>query len=186
MSNRSRQAQRLAHRLTSPADVLVGVIHQSGHHYLVQWGNGPTMDTMLKQVTEQLATGHYPDLSAGMLSYARGYSARAFAARAAASHRDGTLTRAIRVGVQERARLGISSPSWSALNAEELTAHQYVESLLEKTAHPDRPDTPADEPAIAALIRLSGGNEYAMLPMLVSRDLLQPDQRAAQREAQAL
>jgi hypothetical protein len=184
VSNRSRQAQRLASRLTLLANVLVGVTHQSRQQYLVQWGNGPTMNTMLNQVSEQLATGDYPDLSAQMLSYARGFSARAFAARAVASYRDGTLIPAIRAGVQERARLGITSPSWAELSAEELTAHQYIENLLEETAHPDRPNTPADEPAIAALIRLSSGNEYAMVPMLVSPDLLQ-NLRAAQREAEA-
>jgi len=112
-------------------------------------------------------------------------SARAFAARAVASYRDGTLTPAIRAGVQERARLGITSRSWAELSAEELTAHQYIEDLLEETAHPDRPDTAADEPAIAALIRLSGGNEYAMLPMLVSPPDLMQNLRAAQREAEA-
>lgn len=40
--------------------------------------------------------------------------------------------------------------------------------------------------AIAALIRLSGGNEYAMLPMLVSPWSLQDDLAAVQREAQVL
>jgi hypothetical protein len=185
VSNRSRQAQRLARSLTSLADVLVGVIHEGGHQYLVQWGNGPTMSTMLEHVTEQLATRHYPDLSAPMVRYARGYSARAFAARAVASLRDGTLTSAIRVGVQERARLGISAPSWSQLSAEELTAHQHVEGLLAETSHPDRPNSPTDEPAIAALIRVSGGNEYTMLPTLLSSDFL-PDLRAVPREAQAL
>lgn len=184
MSSRSRQAQRSARNLTLLADVLVQAIHQRGQ--LIQWGNGPRMNTMSEQVAEQPTTGNCPDLSAQTLSYARGYSVGAFAARPVAAHRDGSLIAAIQAGVRERDRLGITAPLWSDLGAEELAAHQHIESLLEETAHPDRPDTPADEPAIAALIRYRDGNEYAILPMLVSPRPLQPDPHAVQREAQAL
>jgi hypothetical protein len=177
VSNRSRQAQRLARRLTSLADVVIEVTHQGRQQYLIQWGNGPTTESMLKQATEELATGRYPDLSTRMLDYARGYSARAFAACAVASQRDGSLTTAIQAGVKERDRLGVTSPRWSHLSAEELIAHQHIERVLEETANPDRSLVPADEPAIEALVRLSNGNEYAMLPALVSPGRLQSERR---------
>jgi hypothetical protein len=61
-----------------------------------------------------------------------------------------------------------------------------IQILLEETAHPDRPDIPADEPAIAALMRIGGGNEYAMLPTLLSPHQHPSYVRTAQREAQAL
>jgi hypothetical protein len=184
VSNRSRQAQRLARRLTSLTGTFVEVVHQSGQQYLVQWGNGPTTDTMVKQVSQELA--HFPYLSARMLRFSRGYSARAFAARAVACQRDGTLAIAVATGVQERHRFGITSPSWSHLSDEELTAHQHIESLIEQTAYPDRADSPADEPAIEALIRVSGGDEFAMLPTLLSPDHHQPTLSTAQREPEAL
>ena len=175
MSARSRQAQRLARELIRLTGVHVAVAYDGRRQYLVQWGNGPTMASMSGFLTAELSTGEYPNLPTRMLSCARGYSAQAFAARAVSARRDGTLVSAIQAGVLERERLGVTLPSWARLTGEELAAHQYVESLLEETASPDQPDTPADEPFIASLIQLSGGNDDAMLPILIS-----PDPPAAQ------
>jgi hypothetical protein len=176
----SRQAQRLARELTRLTGVDVAVAYDGGQHYLVQWGNGP-MAGMSDFLTAELSTGEYPHLPTRMLSCARGYSAQAFAARAVSARRDGTLVSAIQAGVLEHERLGFTPPSWARLSGEELAAHQYVESLLDETAYPEQPDTPADELFIASLIQLSGGNEYAMLPMLISPDSDSPAARGLPR-----
>src|SRR5258708_39031959 len=90
-----------------------------------------------------VSIGEVPDRPTRMLSFARGYSAQAFAARAVSARRDGTLVSAIRTGVLERGRLGVTLPSWARLSGEALAAQQYVESLLEETAYPGQPHTPA-------------------------------------------
>ena len=167
MSARSCQAQMVARELTRLTGITVRVVHDGQRQYLVQWTDGPTLDCMHCMAIAQLSGGRYPDLQAGMLTYARGHSARAFAARASAAQRNGSLATAIRRGVLERHRLGITPTLHARLSDQELAAHQYVESLLDQTAYPDRSDDPADEQGIAALIQLSGGNEYAMLPFLV-------------------
>lgn len=167
MSARSCQAQMIARELTRLTGITVWVAHDGQHRYLVQWTDSPTLDCMLRLAIAQLSGGRYPDLQAGMLTYARGNSVRAFAARASAAQRNGALASAIRKGVLERNLLGITPTPYARLSDKELAAHQYVERLLDQTAYPDRPDDPADELGIAALIQLSGGNEYAMLPFLV-------------------
>lgn len=167
MSARSCQAQMVARELTRLTGVTVGAAHDGQRRYLVQWTDGPTLDCMRRIAIAQLSGGRYPDLPAGMLTYARGHSIRAFAARASAARRNGALESTIQRGMLERHRLGITPAPWVRLSNAELAAHQYVESLLDETGYPDRPDDPADEQGIAALIQLSAGNEYAMLPFLV-------------------
>ncbi len=172
MTTRSRQAQRLARELTQQAGIPVAVAYSDTRHYLIQWGNGPTRDGMRDLVAAELNSGAYPDLPRQMLTWSRGYSARAFAARAAAARRDGRLAQAIEEGAATRRRLGVAQPrrSGSKLSPEELTARQHIEHLLATTPYPDRPTDPADVPVIAALIETSGANEYAMLPALVAPD----------------
>jgi hypothetical protein len=167
MSARSCQAQMIACELTRLTGVTVEVAHDGQSRYLAQWTDGPTLDSMHGMALAQLSCGRYPDLQPGMITYARGHSIRAFAARACAVRRNGALANAIRRGVLERRRLATTSTPWARLSDAELAAHQYVESLLDQTAYPDRPDDPADEQGITALIQLSGGNEYAMLPFLL-------------------
>jgi hypothetical protein len=168
MSARSRQAQRLARELAAQAGIPVQVDYDGTRAYLIQWGNGPTVDDISGLVTAELSSGKYADLPARILSCSRGYSARAFAARAASARREGTLDLAVQAGAAERKRLGVSRPSRARLSDEELAAHEHIEGLLNATAYPDRADDPADEPVIESLIELSGGNQYAMLPTLVS------------------
>jgi hypothetical protein len=166
MSGRNYQAQMIAHELTRLTGVIVAIAHD-GQRCLLRWTDGPTLDCMRRMTIAQLSGGRYPDLQVWMLTYARRHSARAFAARACAARRNGALASAIRRGVLEHHRLGIKPTPWTRLSDEELAAHQYIEGLLDETAYPDRPDDSADERGIAALIQLSGSNEYAMLPFLI-------------------
>src|ERR1022692_4557368 len=167
MSARSCQAWQLALQLASQAAIPVEVAYDGGRGYLIQWGDGPTTDDMSALVTAELATGRYPDLPAGLLRSFRGYTARAFAARAAAASRDGSLTTAIDAGAATRRRLGIPTPSWATLTDAEHDAHHYIEQLLDTTAYPAQADDPADEAVITSLLQASGSNEYKMLPALV-------------------
>src|ERR1022692_1015543 len=176
MSARSCQAWQLALQLASQAAIPVQVAYDGGRGYLIQWGDGPTRDHMSALVTAELARGRYPDLPAAALSPVRGYTARAFAARAAAAHRDGSLASAIAAGVAERQRLGIQPPPWSAWTNEEHAAHDHIEQLLDATPHPDQASDTADEPVITALLHASGGSQYAMLPALLhTRQHAEPD-----------
>ena len=170
MTARSRQAQRLARELTQHAGNPVEVAYSDTRHYLIQWGNGPTREGMRDMVAAELNSGAYPDLSRQIFTWSRGYSPRAFAARAAAARRDGSLARAIEEGAATRRRLGVTQPRWSGtkLSSEELAACQHIEHLLATTPNPDRPTDPADAPVIATLIETSSSNEYAMLPALVA------------------
>src|ERR1022692_1320573 len=167
MSARSCQAWQLALQLASQAAIPVEVAYDGGRGYLIQWGDGPTTDDMSALVTAELPTGRYPDLPAGLLRSFRGYTARAFAARAAAASRDGSLTTAIDAGAATRRWLGLQRPSWSRLSDAEHDAHHHIEQLLSTTPSPAQPDDPADEPAITALLHASGGSEYTMLPALL-------------------
>lgn len=157
----------IARELTRLTGIAVQMVHDGQRQYLVQWTDGPRLDCMRHLAITQLYGGRYPDLQAGMLTYVRGHSVHAFAARASAAQRNGALASAIRKGVLERHRLGITLTPQARLSNEELAAYHCVESLLDQTSYPDRPDDSADELGIAALIQLSGGNEYAMLPFLV-------------------
>jgi hypothetical protein len=165
---RSRQAHRLARELTQHAGIPVEVAYSDTRRYLIQWGNGPTRNGMRDIVAAELNSGAYPDLPRQIFTWSRGYSPRAFAARAAAARRDGSLARAVKAGAAERRRLGVNQPSWNRLRPEELAANEHIEHLLATTPYPDRPADPTDEMVIAALIEVSGGNEYAMLPALVA------------------
>jgi hypothetical protein len=122
--------------------------------------------TLYRQATAELGTGVYPSLPASKLSAFRGTTARAFAARAAAALRTGTLAEAVRAGVAYRVAHDVTPPAWSRLSAADLAAHQHIEDQLESLSYPERPDDPDDEPVIESLLAGSKGNEYAMLPAL--------------------
>jgi hypothetical protein len=178
VSTRSRQAQQLARALTCHAGIPVDVAWDGSREYLIQWGNGPTGEHMSALLAAELAGGQYPDLPPRLLSSFRGYTARAFAARAAAALRDGSLAGAVQAGVAERQRLGIGHPSWSRLSDADHAAHEHIERLLDVTPCPDQASDPADEPVITALIEADGGSEYAMLPALAApRQRPEPETR---------
>ena len=166
MSARSIQAWKLAQALTAQARVSVRVEFDGPKGYMVQWGNGPTVDAMSGLITAELGTGAYQNLPASKLSAFRGTTARAFASRAAAALRTGTLAQAVRAGVAYREQHDVMPSAWSKLTAADCAAHQHVEDELDRLSYPERPDDPADEPVIESLLAGSKGNEYAMLPAL--------------------
>ena len=168
MSARSIQARKLARALSAQTCVPVEVAFDGRKGYLVQWGNGPTVDAMAGRITAELGTGAYPSLPASKLSAFRGTTARAFAARAAAALRTGTLAEAVRAGVAYREQHDVTPPAWSRLSAADCAAHQHIEDELDKLSYPERPDDPDDEPVIEALLAGSKSNEYAMLPALAA------------------
>jgi hypothetical protein len=181
VSARSRQAQHLARNLGRAAGIGVRVDYDGGRGYLILWGDGPTAEDMSALVTAELASGQYPDLPARLLSSARGYTARAFAARAAAASRDGSLASAIDAGAATRRQFGDYLPSRSVLSDAEHDALRHIEQLLDVTPYPERAADPADEPVITSLLHASGGNEYKMLPALLqTRRNAEPAPAAAQ------
>jgi len=83
----------IARELTRLTGIAIQMVHDGQRQYLVQWTDGPTLDCMRHLAITQLCGSRYPDLQAGMLTYVRGHSVHAFAARASAAQRNGALAR---------------------------------------------------------------------------------------------
>ncbi|MFE2684469.1 hypothetical protein [Streptomyces mirabilis] len=171
---RSRQAARLAAHLSEVTGVRVSLEYDNGPRWNMSWADGPTCDQMHVHLAEALAGHHFPDMRDRTLHLHRGTSSRAWAARAIASRREGTLGPAVAEGAAWRRahpspyRLGISD-----LTPENHALLQHVERLIESTPYPDRVSAPEDEPLIEQLLTAGGGrraSEYTMAPILLNAD----------------
>ncbi|MFD5848155.1 hypothetical protein [Streptomyces chartreusis] len=172
--SRTRQAGRLAAHLSEVTGVTVSLVYDSGSRWNMSWGDGPTRDQMRAYLTEALAGHHFPDMRDRQLHLHRGTSPRAWAARAIASRREGTLAPAVAEGAAWRR----SHPSPYRLRDSDLTPEDHallshVEQLIEATAYPERASVPEDEPLIEQLLAAAGGrgaSEYKMAPILLNAD----------------
>lgn len=172
MSSRSTQANRLGRELSDAMCVEVEVRHQAAAIWLVEWADGPTVDQMRQQVTQVVAGPQYPALADRRLDYSRGTGSRAWAARAVAARRDGTLAGEIAAGVAYRRSHPIPKPAWSDMTDEEVIVVQFVERLIEQTPYPDRASHPADGPLIEQLRTQGDHTEHAMARILLDADQL--------------
>lgn len=165
MANRTRQARHLALYLSNHSGVDVEVSYLSGDQWEIRWPGGPTEPQM-----RDLAAPALPDgLRDRRLTYTRGESDRALAARAVAAYRDGTLA----AEVARRAPLHRHNPSsmthdWTP---EDYAFLAVVRELVENTPFPDRPSAPEDTPLIDHLLVVSRGQHREMGRLLLSADL---------------
>ena len=172
--SRSRQAFQLGCHLSDVTEVEVTLVYDSGPRWNMSWCDGPTVDQMRAHLAEALAGHHFPDMRDRKLHLHRGESSRAWAARAIASRREGTLAPAVAEGAAWRRahpspyRLGISD-----LTPEDYALLLHVEQLIRDTPYPDRASAPEDEPLIEQLLAAGGGrgaSEYTMAPILLNAD----------------
>ncbi|MFI1845156.1 hypothetical protein ACH439_23855 [Streptomyces microflavus] len=111
-----------------------------------------------------LAGHHYVDMRDREIDCHRSTSQRAWAARAIASRREGTLGAAIAEGAAHRRSLGVGMPRPGAHGPTH--THEYyallrhVDDLCRRTAYPERASAPEDEPLIGQLLA-AGTRDHA-------------------------
>ncbi|MFV8133195.1 hypothetical protein [Streptomyces syringium] len=154
--SRSRQAASLARHLSEVTDVAVELVHDTGAWWVLSWTNGPTREGMRARLDAALAGHRYTELRDRKIDCSRATSQRAWAARAIASRRAGTLAPAVTDGAAHRRALGVPLPRLGAADPSETheyyTLLRHVEELCRTTAYPERPSAPEDEPLIQQLL----------------------------------
>ncbi|GAB2717838.1 hypothetical protein [Kitasatospora kifunensis] len=176
MSQRSAQAFQLGRHLSKLTGVDVQLVYDSGAKWLVLWPDGPTRAQMRDLVATVLAEhpSHFGLMKDREIGTSRMDSTRAWAARAVAARRDGTLAEETAHGVAQRRSLGVDRIRLGIL--EPLTCEYYaltdcVERLVDRTAYPDRPSDPADVPLIEELLAAGKHDEHVMAEILVNEFL---------------
>ena len=176
MTARSKQAKQLAQALAGrigadPWDVTADYTTYPVPCYLIQYQNGPTAEEMATLASGFLARGRYPALLGTTLRYSRSTSPQAWAARAAASLREGTLWESVAKGAADRRARGVpSSPQDRGLTPEDQALLQHVEGLVKTTAYPDHPSDPADTEVMARLLAAGENNEFTMAALLLAKN----------------
>ncbi|WP_331740415.1 hypothetical protein OG323_37435 (plasmid) [Streptomyces cyaneofuscatus] len=154
--SRSRQAALLARHLSEVTDVEVGLYYDTGAHWIAMWTDGPLQEEMLAHLGTALARHQYVDMRDRKIDCHRSTSQRAWAARAIASGREGTLSPAIAEGAANRRSLGVGMPRPGVHGPTH--THEYyallrhVDDLCRGTAYPERASAPEDEPLIGQLL----------------------------------
>jgi hypothetical protein len=171
VSRRSVQAVRLGNDLTARLGVRVEVLYEPSMRrgdasgWYVEWADGPTVDEMWGHVGEAARAGGYDELVGLRVGYSRGQTALAWAARAVAARRDGSLEREMAT----RLALGHHQPPrWGSLTPEELAVLFCVETRIAHTSYPERASAPEDEALIAELLDVGEHNEHKMASVLVN------------------
>ena len=171
MSARSQQARALARALSAQAGIRVEIRYDRPGEWFAEWSSGPALEQMNELVRQLLSTGRYPDVEGQKLGFSRHCSTAAWAARAVAAHRDGSLAQAVAEGAAYRRGIGAVHPSAGAQRSPEYFALiNHVNVLILTTAWPDRPSDPADEPVIERLLQASDGSESRMAELLLAED----------------
>ncbi|MFF8619264.1 hypothetical protein [Streptomyces sp. NPDC015350] len=111
-------------------------------------------DEMRDRLEEALAGHRFTEMRDRKITFLRSESPRAWAARAIAARREGTLGPAVAEGVRQRAgrelpRLGAPDPRRTP---EFYALTYYVDQLTQTTSYPDRASAPEDEPLIEDLL----------------------------------
>ncbi|MFE6166223.1 hypothetical protein ACFQ7F_45880 [Streptomyces sp. NPDC056486] len=180
--SRSRQAALLARHLFDVTGTTGELIYDTGVRWKLNWTDGPLYEEMRAHLDAALAGYRYAEMRDRTISCHRSHSERAWAARAIASRREGTLAPAVADGVAHRRALGIELPRLGLPDPGE--THEYfallrhVEELWQATAYPERPSVPEDEPLIEQLLaagtRTRGGwrtvSEYDMAKALLAAE----------------
>ncbi|MFE4382252.1 hypothetical protein [Streptomyces cyaneofuscatus] len=154
--SRSRQAALLARHLSEVTDVEVGLYYDTGARWIAMWTDGPLQEEMLAHLGAALAGHQYVDMRDRKIDCHRSTSQRAWAARAIASRREGTLSPAIAEGAALRRSLGVGMPRPGVHGPTH--THEYyallrhVDDLCRGTAYPERASAPEDEPLIGQLL----------------------------------
>lgn len=174
--SRSRQAWQLAQHLTEVTGTTVELVYDSGPRWHMSWTDGPVYEEMRAHLDAALAGYRYAEMRDRKIDVFRSHSERAWAARAIASRREGTLAPAVADGAAERRAMGLELPRFGTNEPTE--SHEYyvlldhVESLWRKTSYPERPSVPEDKPLIEQLIAAgTKKSEYHPWPIISEYDM---------------
>lgn len=155
--SRSRQASLLAQHLREVTDVRLELVYDSGARWNLHWSDGPLPEEMRVQLDAALADSHrYAEMRDRTIQCSRSHSERAWAARAIASRREGTLAPAVKDGAARDRAMGVPLPRLGFQDPKH--THEYyallrhVEELWQTTSYPDRASLPQDEPLIEQLL----------------------------------
>lgn len=169
--SRSRQASLLARHLTDVTGTNVELVYDSGARWNLSWTDGPLYEEMRTHLDTALAGYRYVDMRDRQIDMRRSHSERAWAARAIASRREGTLAPAVTDGATSRRAMGLELPRFGT--NEPTGSHEYyallshVEDLWRKTSYPERASVPEDEPLIEQLLAAgTKKSEYHDWPIL--------------------
>jgi hypothetical protein len=173
MSSRSQQARALARDLSARAATRVEIRYNRPGEWFAEWSTGPSLEQMSEILARLLGTGRYPAMQNQKLGASRHCPPAAWAARAIASYRDGTLAEAIAEGAAYRRGRGVIQPPSAGggqRSPEYFALVEHVDILVMTTSWPERPSDPADEPVIDRLLRASGASESRMADLLLAND----------------
>lgn len=153
--SRSRQAWQLAQHLTKVTGTTVELVYDSGKVWHLSWTDGPVYEEMRAHLDAALAGDRYAEMRDRKTDVFRSHSERAWAARAIAARREGTLATAVTAGAADRRAMGL--PPLRLGTAEPESEEYYallshVETLSRTTSYPERPSAPEDEPLIKQLL----------------------------------
>ncbi|MDI2129592.1 hypothetical protein [Yinghuangia seranimata] len=184
MSTRAIRMSELADQLTRVTGIQVRVVEDAAAAWTLHWADGPTVARMYPFADAARGGRRTVELSAYRMGFLRHQTPRAWAARAIAAHRDGTLAQAVATGGAAR-RAHPTAPQWEGRDVapEDHAVLAHVERLFDSTDHPDRADDEADEPSIAALLRLGEHSPERMSRLLNTprvADTLRPARRRLQ------
>jgi hypothetical protein len=182
--SRSRQASLLAQHLAEVTGCTPELVYDSGDRWSLNWTDGPVYEEMRAHFDAALAGYRYTEMRDRKIRYWRGNSERAWAARAIASRREGTLAPAVADGAAYRRSLGVELPRLGTRDPGE--THEYyallrhIEELCRVTPHSERASAPEDEPLIEQLLaagtrdRANNGwptvSEYDMAKVLLAAE----------------
>jgi hypothetical protein len=139
MSNRSRDAWRLAHALRAKTHVGVEVEWDGSSRWCVQWQGGPTMAAM-RQLVEQLVPLVAPSLASVPLDWFRGLPGQAWARALLRAHHAGTPITPIGGGNDlVTMRWELDATSYPELPADDAEA-EWMRRLLRATRRGDETD----------------------------------------------
>lgn len=154
--SRSRQAALLARHLFEVTGATGELVYDTGVRWNLYWTDGPLREEMRAHLAAALAGYRYVEMRDRTINCSRSHSERAWAARAIASRREGTLAPAIADGAAYRRALGVELPRLGRQDPGE--THEYfallrhVEELWRVTSYPERASAPEDEPLIEQLL----------------------------------
>ncbi|WP_190233130.1 hypothetical protein [Streptomyces avicenniae] len=163
-----RQAGDLAIALGEAAGVTVRPESAGVDAWDLRWADGPTLVQMRVHLAAVLDTGRFDAMRDRRITLLRGTTCRAWAARAIASRRAGTLAQAVASGPRRRGR---TLPDSASDEQAQAALHRHVHGLLEATAWPQRADVPADEEPIAALLAAGTRSRYGDRPTCTEQDM---------------
>ncbi|GAB2580540.1 hypothetical protein GCM10027168_11750 [Streptomyces capparidis] len=154
--SRSRQAASLARHLSTVTGTTVDLAHDTGTWWTLRWTDGPTDKEMRRHLKAALADDRYAEMRDREVEFLRAISPRAWAARAVASLREGTLAAAVTTHAAHQRALSVQVPRARVADPYRTHEHyalwRHIGELCATTAYPQRASMPEDETHIQQVL----------------------------------